>query len=416
MRTNYNTLTPYILNYSDKEYHKETLESLFRAILEPIINNQNIDANILIRIINSDNILSLIQRLKFTKSKIYSFSNSFEKLGYNNLEDKLLWKNLEFIIINTERYSTAMLWDYSLADKPSYANACILYNSKIVNEIFDCIIENSKDKDIKKYTSDRRENALLNNSINIIINKLNEKNEEVIFSEIEKNQIINSDETVKIAGIVADKAKFIAHEIKNNLSIVNLYSAILKKRLESVKGEMEVINSANNAISNIINASENISSLINDLRCMSSPYLTEIDLSKLITNIVSNCNEKANRARVKITVKKFDCEVIKSDKTRIECSLMNIIYNAIEACHEGCVIEIECKQDKKQTKIIVKNNGSEIPADLQSKIFDVDYTTKSNGNGLGLAICRKQLEVINGQVQLIRSNKKETVFEIILPL
>ena len=80
-----------------------------------------------------------------------------------------------------------------------------------------------------------------------------EKNEEIIFSESEKKHLVPADDSIKTAEIVADKAKFIAHEIKNNLSIINLYSKITEKRIDSVSADEEVINSINNALKNIQN-------------------------------------------------------------------------------------------------------------------------------------------------------------------
>ena len=50
------------------------------------------------------------------------------------------------------------------------------------------------------------------------------------------------------------------------------------------------------------------------------------------------------------------------------------------------------------------------------KIFDKDYTTKQNGCGLGLEICREYLEKQNGTLNLIRSVKNKTTFEITIPV
>ena len=69
-----------------------------------------------------------------------------------------------------------------------------------------------------------------NRAINNIVNFLDEKNIELIYKEAEGNKLLDENETLKTAEVVAEKAKFVAHEIKNNLSIINLYSTITKKR------------------------------------------------------------------------------------------------------------------------------------------------------------------------------------------
>ena len=54
--------------------------------------------------------------------------------------------------------------------------------------------------------------------------------------------------------------------------------------------------------------------------------------------------------------------------------------------------------------------------ELQNKIFDANFTTKETGNGLGLAICKKEMKLINGDIELEYSDENETSFNIILPI
>ena len=53
---------------------------------------------------------------------------------------------------------------------------------------------------------------------------------------------------------------------------------------------------------------------------------------------------------------------------------------------------------------------------VQNKIFQSDFTTKEKGNGLGLAICKQQMQMLGGDINLVHSNDIETLFEIVLPL
>ena len=93
-----------------------------------------------------------------------------------------------------------------------------------------------------------------------------------------------TNEMLKTASVVSEKAKFIAHEIKNNLSIINLYSKITEKRLSKVELEDETKVSVETAIKNINTASETISSLINDLRSLSAPYITDLSVKNIVLN------------------------------------------------------------------------------------------------------------------------------------
>ena len=91
---------------------------------------------------------------------------------------------------------------------------------------------------------------------------------------------------------------------------------------------------------------------------------------------------------------------------------MNVIFNAIEACTDGCKIDISCTQEENEIKILIENNGQEISKEIQKKIFDSEFTTKEKGNGIGLSACKDQLKEINCDLNLVSSNKEKTIFEI----
>ena len=170
------------------------------------------------------------------------------------------------------------------------------------------------------------------------------------------------------------------------------------------------------ALNNIQNASESISSHISDLRSLSAPYKTEISTKELILTTAMQCEEKALQAGVNISIADFkDCMVF-TDRIKLQSVILNLIYNAIEACTNGNSIAIDSFVEKKFVKIFVKNNGAKIPKELQEKIFEPNFTTKEKGNGLGLAICKKQLELLGSSLILVHSNSVETLFEIAIPL
>ncbi|MBE7705490.1 MAG: HAMP domain-containing histidine kinase [Cyanobacteria bacterium SIG29] len=413
MKNKYNTLHKYIFDNLSNEYNKETINGLFRSILEPVVSNQKFESCVLVRLLDLNEKEAFIKRLSFSNSKLFSFSDF---INPNNIKEDI-WGQTEFVIILGQRYSVALLWDYNTGSKESSSSVCLLYNSKFVGEIAKVVLENSlvdfKDL-ISQYSPDRRENIILNSSINNIASLLSEKNEEILYALAEKDFAINSDDSLKTANIVAEKAKFIAHEIKNNLSIINLYSKIVEKRLSNVSLDDEIRISVDTALKNITSASETISSQINDLRCLSTPYLSDFSIKKLVLNTVLLCEEKAKKAGVDIVVADFNDVMVTSDKVKVESSLTNLIFNAIEACNQGQQVCVDCFVEPKEIRIFVKNNGAKIPNEIKTKIFESDFTTKENGNGLGLAICKNQMQLVSGDINLVHSNDVETLFEIVL--
>ena len=420
MKNNYNTLLKYIFDESvNIEYREETIDGLFRAILEPVISNQKFEACILLKLNSVEDKQSILKRLVFTGANIFSYSDKLNDFGFANIQESNIWNDSEFVVVLGQRYSAALLWDSNSSDKSDYASVSFMFNSKIISDIAKTISDNSKvdlKEYIQKYVSERRENSLMNRALQNISTILNEKNEEILFSEQEKKHLVSADDTLKTAEIISDKSRFIAHEIKNCLSIINLYSKIIEKRLPSVTAEDEVFSSISNSLKNIVNASENVSTLISDLRCLSTPYVQELNIKNLILNTVAMCQEKAENSGVSIKVTKFDDYILSTDKTKFQCALTNLIFNAVEASSSGCEISIDLLIQTNQVKVFVKNNGAKITDNIKDKIFQADFTTKEKGNGLGLAICKQQMQMLGGNINLVHSNDVETLFEIVLPI
>lgn len=415
MKITHNTLQKYIFDNSVKNYTKKTVTGLFRSILEPIISNQKFEAHIFFRLFDLDEKESIIKRLEFSGAKLHSYNDNLKDYGLTSEEKNGIWGRTEFVIILGQRYSVALIWNYELSQTSGYTPVCLIYNSSKITEIIKTIAENSKSdlkEIISKYTPDRRENSILNKSIKNIADLLNEKNEELTFSEAEKNHEEDKNETLKNAAAVSEKAKFIAHEIKNNLSVINLYTKITEKRFEKIEANAETQESVNTALKNVQKASESISYLINDLRCLSLPHISEVSIKNIIFNTIMLCEEKAKNKNINIEIKNIIDETLNTDKVKIECAIMNIIYNAIEACDFGREIEIDTVKTSDFYEIIISNNGEPIKKEHINKIFIPDFTTKEKGNGLGLAICKNQLNLIGGDIELIGSDEEKTSFKI----
>lgn len=409
MKNKYNTILRYIYEHPGARYRKETVSSLFRAVLEPLASNQKVKGCILLRVLNTQDKESILKRLAFSGADIYNFGKDINELDLKNCEKENIWDNTEFLIVLTGRYSAALIWDYSECETEGCSNVCLLYNSKLIADISKVIADNADGnlKDIiKEYNPDRRENMLLNKSIQETASMLNDKFEEILFSELEKNSLENDDDKIKKAEIIVNKAKFTAHEIKNQLSVINLYSKIALKRFENIDAHQETTKSVINALENIKNASENISYFINDLRCMSIPFKAEIELKALIEASVSMCSKKIEEAGAEIKELKIKDAVVYTDKIKIQCALINVIFNALDAGAEHICINADEKS------IIIKNDGEEILEENRSRIFEENFTTKKTGSGLGLAFCREQLRSAGADINLVSSDENETVFEI----
>lgn len=418
MKKNFNTLHKFIFEYSYSECTKETLNDLFRSVIEPIVSEQKAEACLLLKTDDTTGKNSILKRLSFSGREIFSFNDNLNELNINNVIETDIWGSVNFVVISAKRYSAALLWDFSISETKNRAKTMLLVNSKIVTDIIKTVFENSKVENkkeiIQKYNADRRENILLNKSVNHIVSVLNEKNNEYISASIENTVLNSENDNVKTAKAITENAKLTAHEIKNNISVINLYSSILKKRLKTLSINEEEITPFNDALNNICKAAENITSAICELREISLPEKKNINLNNLISEVISLTAPRLNEKNIKIKLSGDKKQEIYTDENKLIPVIQNIVLNAADACKRGGKTDINYYGEENKTVIEISNDGEKIPENLTEKIFERDYTTKENGNGLGLYICKKMMKTLNGDITLSVSNETETKFKITL--
>ena len=419
-RNKKNTLLNFILNDSSKEYSKQTIIGLFRSILEPLIEAPSQEGLVLFRLNDLEGVSSVIKRIEFSGAAVYSFNDNLNSDKILNIEKENIWESVEFVMVLAPRYSAVLVWDYSSAQKQEFSEICLIYNSKTVADVAKVIFNNST-IDLNEYLTtfapDRRENNILNVSINKIVNCFNSVNEEIVMNEAEKETLVKSEEMLQEYEYTSDKAKFIAHEIKNHLSIIDLYAKIAEKRINSINLDDENQKSINNAITNIRNAKYAITQFVNELKNFARPILVEKKLIPIIDDVINLTLPKANEKNICIEKNCKEDVRIHIDEIKFQSVLINLIYNAIEAIDENKKITISFEQKKNNfAQIIVSDNGDGIKEDIQDKIFHKGFTTKSIGNGLGLHICKTLMKEQYGEINLLKSDSNGTHFEVLIPI
>jgi signal transduction histidine kinase len=109
--------------------------------------------------------------------------------------------------------------------------------------------------------------------------------------------------------------------------------------------------------------------------------------------------------------------LIHADKTHINRLFTNLIQNALQAVPPGTIPKVEVKETIKDNRLLIqiKDNGEGIPEDSRTKIFTPNFTTKTSGTGLGLAMCKRIVEQSNGSIWF-ETRDDGTTFFISFPL
>lgn len=192
------------------------------------------------------------------------------------------------------------------------------------------------------------------------------------------------------------KDKNIYHEIKNQISVCDLYTEIIRKVLNKKGIEDETLTRAIKNIKNSLGLIADCASSLREVR------LQELSLANLIAEAIEIC--KAYK-EISFINKIPAGATITADKNKFTSALVNIMKNGIEA--GATEIKISCRD----ADILIENNGEPIPAEIREKIFTDGFTTKVEGSGLGLMLTQKALEEQGFSLTLAASSDV-TIFNI----
>jgi signal transduction histidine kinase len=113
----------------------------------------------------------------------------------------------------------------------------------------------------------------------------------------------------------------------------------------------------------------------------------------------------------------LDSVIVEADKTQMNRMFTNLLTNALEACNgrDVCRVDIDEQKDDNNIRVSIRDNGEGIPAEMQDKIFTPNFTTKSSGTGLGLAMVKGIVEQARGKIWF-ETGGNGTTFYVEIPL
>ena len=207
-------------------------------------------------------------------------------------------------------------------------------------------------------------------------------------------------------------ARVIAHEIRNPLTNIDLSAGHLendKLGTDDKKAFLDII--ARN--------SRRINELINELLSatkFSDLQYEEIRVNDLLDETLNEAIDRAQLSHVHIN-KNYSTDNIwlNVDRSRMEIALLNIIVNAMEAMTgENSVLMLETGEKNGQCIITIRDNGKGMDAETLAKVFDPYFTSKTNGNGLGMTNTQNIILNHKGKIEVVSEEGKGTAFIITL--
>jgi PAS domain S-box-containing protein len=214
----------------------------------------------------------------------------------------------------------------------------------------------------------------------------------------------------KLAAI-GQLAAGVAHEIRNPLTSMKGYTEFLQLD-EKDPERLEFLNI-------ILDEIERVNMIVEDFMVLAKPKAVELEEKNVIPcikNVVSLLEFEARKKHVQLHL---ECETeiiqIECDENRLKQVFLNFIKNGIEAMPNGGDLYVRTFIKDNNVQISIQDTGVGIPEDKLKKLGEPFFTTKKNGNGLGLMVSFKIIESHNGKVFIESEPNKGTTFNIFLP-
>jgi signal transduction histidine kinase len=208
--------------------------------------------------------------------------------------------------------------------------------------------------------------------------------------------------------VIGQMATAIAHEIKNPLSSLKGFTQLQQ---EKDKGD-------NQYYQIMLNEIDRINTIVTDLLILGRPNTAKKqpkNLKDIIEYVISVIEPHSDRLNIQIEVELKDSPTILCDENHLKQVFINLIKNAMEAMTQGGTVKISSIVVGGFVEISVIDEGCGIEPEKFRKLGEPFYTTKQNGNGLGLMVTKKIIEEHYGKFAIDSELNVGTTVIVALP-
>jgi len=220
---------------------------------------------------------------------------------------------------------------------------------------------------------------------------------------------------------LGEMASTLAHELNQPLSAIASYAAGIANLLEQGKADARVLGPAVERLSVQASRAGQIIRRIQDFVKKREPRFSRLDLSEIVTDTIGFLLADARENRVKIVSEVADVGAVMADRILLEQVLVNLIRNGMEAMADGrrtgnrLTVRL-LKGDDDDVSIEIEDQGAGIAPEVAGRLFDAFTSTKEQGMGMGLNICRSIVELHRGHLAHRQAASGGTIFTVTLPL
>jgi signal transduction histidine kinase len=214
----------------------------------------------------------------------------------------------------------------------------------------------------------------------------------------------------------------VGHEVKNPINAMVVHLELLRGKLAAERFERE---SAQRHVDILADEMHRLDRVVQALADFSRPMeldLRDHDLRRVIDQTLDLAGEELKEHNVRI---EFEAPLtavpVRVDAELMRQAFLNLLLNAMQAMPTGGVVRVSVRRDQRLAVVEIADNGVGIPAALLSRIFDLYFTTKSKGSGIGLAMTYRIVQLHGGAMEVRSdadpaSSGRGTTFTLHIPI
>lgn len=229
----------------------------------------------------------------------------------------------------------------------------------------------------------------------------------------EKTKMLKDSERLAAIGATAG---MVGHDIRNPLQGITSDVYLLRSELASLP-DGEEKESMKESLEGIDENVKYVNKIVQDLQDFAKPIkpaAQEVNLESLLENILVK-NGVPENVDASCQVEKKAKKLV-TDPELLKRIVSNLMSNALQAMPKGGKLAVHAYREADHTAITVTDTGMGIPEEIKSKLFSPLFTTKSKGQGFGLAVVKRMTEALGGSVAFESEVGKGTKFILHFPL
>jgi len=205
----------------------------------------------------------------------------------------------------------------------------------------------------------------------------------------------------------------VAHEVKNPLNSMRLWLENLKESLPPGDG---VPRQAVAVLDSEIDRLDSVVKRFLDFMRSQELRLEETNLDELLDEVSGIARPQMERAHVQLKKQYSDLPPVRVDRPLLTQALLNLVFNAIQAMPSGGTLTLGLERRGESAEIRIQDTGQGITPENRGRVFQLFFTTRPGGSGIGLASAYKAIQLHDGSIDFDSQVGRGTTFRIELPL